>query len=220
MKAEIVANKNFRFDREKLAKYIKVSKDSFMYERLDQLCKEAESIGSPKGIYNISYVEGKGLDYVKVGDVVFKSELFRENIGEINRFFPYIATSGEELTKWAEGFDEIIDQFLADSIAQRACKIAQDNIFKEIDEKYGVKKTSTMNPGSLPQWPVNEQKNLFALFAGGEKKIEVELLPSFLMKPVKTVSGIRYESENDFNNCKLCPRQKCPNRSAKFQGRY
>jgi hypothetical protein len=75
-----------------------------------------------------------------------------------------------------------------------------------------------MNPGSLPQWPVNQQKNLFALFAGGEKKIEVELLPSFLMKPVKTVSGIRYESENDFNNCKLCPIQKCPNRSAKFEG--
>jgi len=217
MKAEVVLNRDLKFDREKIAKHIRLDKKSFMYERLDHLCKEAENIGAPKGIYNISYVDEKGCDYVKVGEIIFESELFRENIGEINRFFPYIATSGKELTKWAESFDEIIDQFLADSIAQRACKIAQDAIFKEIDEKYGVKKTSTMNPGSLPQWPVDQQKNLFALFAGGEKKIEVELLPSSLMKPVKTVSGIRYESENDFNNCKLCPRQKCPNRSAKFE---
>ncbi len=76
--------------------------------------------------------------------------------------------------------------------------------------------TSSVSPGSLIDWPVLEQKKLFQLYYGGAEKIGVTLTPSFLMQPVKSVSGIRYVSDYDFHNCDLCQREDCPSRQSPF----
>jgi len=48
-------------------------------------------------------------------------------------------------------------------------------------------------------------------------KTGVELTDSQLMKPNKSVSGFLFPSESDYENCQLCPRENCPNRSADFE---
>jgi hypothetical protein len=73
-----------------------------------------------------------------------------------------------------------------------------------------------MNPGSLENWPISEQKPLFSLFGDVEKLIGVRLSDSFLMFPIKSVSGIYFPTESSFASCQLCPREKCPNRRAKY----
>ena len=52
-----------------------------------------------------------------------------------------------------------------------------------------------------------------------EKKVlqHGELTQSCLMLPSKSSSGIFFISENDFNNCRYCPKLECPNRSAPFE---
>jgi hypothetical protein len=41
------------------------------------------------------------------------------------------------------------------------------------------------------------------------------------MLPIKTVSGIRFPKEGTYENCQLCPRQKCPGRKALYdEGLY
>ena len=77
-------------------------------------------------------------------------------------------------------------------------------------------KLSRMNPGSLPDWPLSEQKPLFAVLGEGPAKIGVQLKDSFLMVPVKTVSGIFFPAEEKFESCQLCPREKCPGRRAPY----
>ena len=73
-----------------------------------------------------------------------------------------------------------------------------------------------MNPGSLADWPLREQRTLFALLGDVHGAIGVELTPSLLMTPTKSVSGILFPTAETFASCQLCPREECPNRRAVY----
>jgi hypothetical protein len=73
-----------------------------------------------------------------------------------------------------------------------------------------------MNPGSLPDWPLSEQRPLFTLLGENPGTIGVELMDSFLMTPVKSVSGMWFPTEERFESCQLCQRHNCPGRRAQF----
>ncbi|MFM8320526.1 MAG: vitamin B12 dependent methionine synthase, partial [Chloroflexota bacterium] len=79
-------------------------------------------------------------------------------------------------------------------------------------------KTATMNPGSgdVDVWPIEQQAGLFRLLGDGPERIGVRLGETFLMSPVKTVSGILFATEKDFRTCQVCRREGCPNRQAAF----
>ena len=46
-----------------------------------------------------------------------------------------------------------------------------------------------MNPGSLADWPMREQRPLFGLLGDTDAAIGVELMESYLMRPTKSVSA-------------------------------
>ena len=73
-----------------------------------------------------------------------------------------------------------------------------------------------MNPGSLADWPLSEQRVLFALLGDTQDAIGVQLTSSLLMVPTKSVSGIIYPTAETFASCQLCPRRGCPNRRAAY----
>ena len=73
-----------------------------------------------------------------------------------------------------------------------------------------------MNPGSLSDWPLTEQRPLFSLMGDTDAAIGVRLMPSLLMAPTKSVSGIVFPTESTFASCQLCPRDECPNRRAPY----
>jgi hypothetical protein len=75
-----------------------------------------------------------------------------------------------------------------------------------------------MNPGSgdANVWPIEQQKELFSLFGDVENLIGVRLTDSFLMVPNKSVSGICFPTEINFQSCQLCHRMNCNGRKAPF----
>jgi hypothetical protein len=73
-----------------------------------------------------------------------------------------------------------------------------------------------MNPGSLNDWPLEQQRVLFSLFPNATELIGIRLSNSFVMHPIKSVSGIYYPNEIRFESCQLCPREKCPGRRAPY----
>jgi hypothetical protein len=79
-----------------------------------------------------------------------------------------------------------------------------------------MEKLSYMSVGSLEDWPISEQKQLFSLLGDVEAAIGVQLTSSMLMLPAKSESGIFFPSETTFLNCQLCPRQNCEGRKAAF----
>jgi len=73
-----------------------------------------------------------------------------------------------------------------------------------------------MSPGSLADWPITQQTQLFTLLGDVEGAIGVQLTDSFLMVPMKSVSGMHFPTEISFHSCSLCPRKECPGRSAPY----
>ena len=161
-------------------------------------------------------------DDVTVNGVTVRSALMKKNFGGLSRVFPFVCTSGEGLERWSARYsDDPLASYWADEI-KKAYLYAFIPVFRSaVAERYGVKgRFPSMNPGSLEkEWPISGQEQLFAMLGGREnvkKYTGVTLTESFLMLPSKTVSGICFESETDYENCMLCPRVSCPNRRAPF----
>jgi len=109
-----------------------------------------------------------------------------------------------------------LEKFWVDAIKEHAAEQAYQAILKELKNQYGMEKTSAMNPGSLEDWPMKEQIPLFSLFGNPQKLIGVELTDSYLMIPIKSLSGIIFPTDTKFESCQLCPRENCPGRRAPY----
>ena len=84
--------------------------------------------------------------------------------------------------------------------------------------RHGLARRAAMHPGSGDRdvWPIEQQRELFALLGDVTGAVGVELTDTCLMLPNKTVSGVFYAAEVEFVTCALCHRAECPNRRAEF----
>ena len=148
--------------------------------------------------------------------VRFTSRVLRVNLEEVQRVFLYIATCGTEVESIDIPSDDLMRKFVLDTIKQMALGDAIKHLREHIDREYRPGKMSAMAPGSLEDWPISEQKQLFSIFGDVESLIGVKLTDSFLMLPLKSISGICFPTEFTFESCQLCPRERCPGRRAAY----
>lgn len=180
------------------------------------LLEEARAIARPKALYRPAYVEEHGADYIIVDGVRLSSRVLAVNLADTGRIFPFTATCGVELDAWASGIDGLLERFWADAILEEAVYAAIRFLEKHMDEAFLLEGAATMNPGSLEDWPLTQQRELFSLMPDAEATTGVRLTDSFLMLPTKSVSGIRFPHAESFESCQLCPRENCPNRRAPY----
>ncbi len=183
---------------------------------LGQMVSEAEAIAKPKALCGVAYIEERDDERVVVDGVRFSSHVLAVNLAPVNRVFPYVATCGTELDEWAAGFDDMVERYWSEAIREAAMRIAFTAVERYLESAYGVSGTSRMNPGSLADWPIQEQVGLFQLLGDTESQVGVRLTESCLMLPTKSVSGIRFTASSTWENCMLCPRAACPNRRANY----
>ncbi len=71
--------------------------------------------------------------------------------------------------------------------------------------------------GSADIWPITQQKELFLIFGDVESLIGVRLTDTYLMLPIKSVSGVIFQTETTFETCQLCPREACIGRRTEYK---
>ncbi|HHU33306.1 MAG TPA: vitamin B12 dependent methionine synthase [Clostridia bacterium] len=206
----------FEIDREQFYQKLRINNKPYFIKRAEQMIEEALAVARPKAMYREAFIKEKGEDYVVIEGLKFISSILRINLGEVYKVYPYIATSGVEIEEWSKSKDSMLEIFWADVIKELALASASKALLTHFREHVYDGLTSTMNPGSLKEWPISEQENLFALLGNPREAIGVELNESFLMTPVKSVSGIRFQTDVKFENCQLCPRKGCPGRKAPY----
>jgi hypothetical protein len=207
----------FDLNVDSLAQRCRAKPGTPSYKNFSQLCEKAQSIGRPKAYYRMAFVEAKGDDHVVVDGVRLSSRVLRVNLDKAHRVFVYVITSGQELEAWATSFTgDLLQRFWADYIAEDVLRQAMAFFDQHLVERYQPGQTSQMNPGSLPEWPITEQRPLFAILGDVEQAIGVQLTDSCLMLPRKSVSGIDFPTENTFASCQLCPREVCPGRRTPY----
>jgi len=216
MKTVIIDNIPLDIRAEQLYPILKIQSSSTLARRMDSLLQAAVKHGRPKVAYKLSAVEHEDDHTVLLDKVYFRSKVLQVNLRDCRRAFPFVATCGLELDIWSKTITNTLESFWADTINMLALGIALSAFKKQIAEQFKTSTTSTMNPGSLEDWPLSEQHNLFELLGQACGTIGVRLTQNALMVPLKSVSGIEFESGENFYNCRLCPREKCPGRRAAY----
>ena len=207
---------NFDPAPEKLIKKMRLKPGSGQEKLLLELLGEGIKVARPRAIVSIAGIDEHLKDGVVLEGIRIESKVMAVNLSEVHRVFPYIVTAGRELYDWTQSKDDLLDKYFADQISQNALHIAEEFLLSHLKETFQMGRTSSLNPGSLKDWPITGQVALFRLLGNPLQTIGVELMASMLMIPNQTVSGIRYGSESDFSSCELCPREKCSHRRARY----
>ena len=106
--------------------------------------------------------------------------------------------------------------YWAEAIKEEALRCALNALYTDIRDRFAPGHLSTMSPGSLEDWPIQQQGLLFRLLGDPEKTAGVRLSESMLMVPTKSVSGIIFPTDASFESCMLCAREGCPGRRAPY----
>ncbi len=198
--------------------------DSFMQEHhlqasdrdlVDKLLEEAASCAWPQGGYLALCPESCTAESVCLNGSRLHSKLLARHLGTQDRVFPFVATCGPELAAWVDSKKDLLENYLAHALSEQATHLVAETLRKDIEDCYGLKSLSRMQPGSLPDWPLEEQKPLFHILGGLADRLQVRLTDSSLMLPTVSLSGIYFQDPEGFISCQLCTRQ-CPRRKAPF----
>ena len=181
-----------------------------------ELMGVAQPLIQAKALYEVSYITQRGEDIVEVNGVTFRSRVLRVNLDTVERIFPYIVTIGKALEDKASSSNDLLRQFYLETMGDMALRSSREYLEDYVKRHFGLEHVSRMNPGSLKDWPITEQKPLFSVFGNVEDLIGVTLTDSMLMIPRKSVSGILFPTEVSFLSCQLCSRRDCPARLAPY----
>lgn len=174
---------------------------------------EAEKNANPKALIIESEPESNDGEKLIIDGITIDSPHVASLTKEQKYLYPYVVSCGRELDDWKSTKDDPIENYIADSICElylyafmlKTRQYVIDNFIKE-------DMIATVNPGSLKEWPISGQRQLFDILKTAFEDTGVILTESFLMLPSKSGSGIFFASEKEYENCMLCPRISCPNR--------
>ncbi len=184
-------------------------------ERAEILLETTRPLIHARAVYKAAYIDAKSDRTVVIDGISFASQVLRKNLDPVERVFVYVLTIGHALEERASQTDAL-EQYYLDTLGTLAVGVARRRFETHLQERFRVGTLSRMNPGSLPDWGLAEQRPLFALLGDVESAIQVRLNESCLMAPKKSVSGIYFPTEVTFYSCQLCPRATCPSRQAPY----
>jgi len=214
---EALNNIPIAFDTERILKMMRARSGAERFRKIvDELIEIAKPVARPKAIYGMCFIDSRDSDTVTIQGVKFTSHVMRINTEKIERVFPFIVTCGAELEKVSIPGDDALRVFCWDAVKTYAVYVASRYLSDYLKRRYALGEMSSMSPGSLSSWPIQQQKELFSIFGDVEKLIGVRLTEDFLMYPIKSVSGIYFSTDVKFESCQLCPRERCTGRRAPY----
>ena len=211
----VLDNIQVKIDLAAVCKRLRLRQDSEL-KVVRNLVDTAQPLIEPKVLYEVCFIDEKIEGAVKVGGLLLSSEVLRKNLENTERIFPFVVTIGDKFGERMDSSTDLLEKFYLDTIGNIALNQARTALNNHLKSSYAIEKTAFMAPGSLPNWPIEQQKNLFELLGDVRSTIGVELTESLLMLPAKSVSGIYFPTETSFFSCQLCPRERCDSRKAKY----
>jgi hypothetical protein len=168
-----------------------------------------------RAVYRACHVDARLDDAVTLDGVTIQSKVMRKNLDTVDQVYAYVVTIGAELENLAPP-DDPVEKFYLDAIGNLAVRAARKFMERHLRDQFHVGRMAHMNPGSLGDWPLEQQDILFGMLGDVQVAIGVHLTPSRLMLPKKSVSGIAFPTEGTYLNCMICPKLECSGRQAPY----
>ncbi len=217
METIIIDNIPFTIDEDGFLELLRIRTNSRQAAEFVRLLTEARDIAQPKAAFRPAYIENSDEDSLTIEGILFSSRVLSINLEPSHVVFPFLATCGREIEEWARTIQNTLHSFWADNIQLMALGCAVSALESHLKRITGTTTFSSMNPGSLEDWPLSEQVPLFELLGDAPQKIGVTLEKNMLLAPLKSTTGIQFVSEEGFTNCRLCHREDCAGRREPFQ---
>jgi hypothetical protein len=187
-------------------------------ETADSLLREVRTLARPKAGALLSPVApGKGAGGLLIGREAMKSPILSKNLENLGRVFPFLATEGREIAAWAATLPNSL-KLPAFLVRYLALKTAEREIERTIGERFKTGTLAAMSPGALKEWPIEAQSKLFRILGRLPKLLGVALSPHNWMSPEVSSSGLFFETEGGFHNCRYCLMDSCPLRRYPREG--
>jgi hypothetical protein len=206
---QIIESISLTIDSALLCNALRVKPGSEHALRIAELVAEAQMIARPKAAYREVTPERFTTDGVVIDGTALTGRLLLTNIKPAAKIYAFVATCGTELEAWAKNYPDLLESFWTDTIMNMALGAAVGELEKRLKPLCEDHFMSCMNPGALPDWPLTEQRPLFRILGTAPADIGITLTDSCLLLPLKSISGIYFDSAQDFCNCQLCPRESC-----------
>ena len=211
----ILDNLNIDISLNEICKRLHMAPDSDVSE-LQPLIDVAMTLIEPQALYDVRYIEEKLEDAVIVDGRRLTSRVLRKNLDLVERIFPFVITLGPKLGETQAASSDLLENYYLDTIGNVALNSIRKQLKHHLESQFAIEKMSSMAPGSLADWPIQEQAPLFQILGDVKASIGVKLTDSLLMLPAKSISGIYFPKEVSFVSCQLCPRERCESRKAKY----
>jgi hypothetical protein len=186
------------------------------WDEVKRLIQTVQPHIEAKAVYRVCYIHEKQDDRIGIEGVCFTSRVLAKNLAAVERVFPFVMTIGSRYMAQIDTQEDLVMKYYLDVIGNIALRCARNYLEISLQAGYGLQGMSFMSPGSLADWPLEEQRPLFSLFGDGQTPIGVSLNSSCLMIPAKSISGIYFPTEVPFFSCQLCDRKDCPGRKAAY----
>ncbi len=175
---------------------------------------EVEQFAEPKAMYKVVSLENED-DTILLDGVQFESKKLHHLLEACDKVVVFLITLGEKV-------DELVRKhskeqphygYILDSAASIAVESAAQHFQKLIEEKVnGQGQTSLRYSPGYCDWPLSEQKKIFEILP--HEKFDINLSDTFLMSPLKSITGIIGIASNcseDFvkSTCELCNKIHC-----------
>ena len=198
------------FTAEEYAELCRIRKESSAYEQLEDALPLIRQYGAPKAIIKWANVDCINGDETTIEGVTFRSKVVADKLRDTPRVFLSVVTAGEGLEQ-SGAFDD--DPFL-NTYDGALLFHASKYMIRYMKEQFGFDGSSMLSPGSLPDWPI---QNNFALFdiIGNVDEIGVSLNEAGYIKPWNSGSHIHFSGDG-YQNCSLCKKFDCIGRRARF----
>jgi len=214
---EVLDNIPVTLEPERVIQRLRVRNQSqTIMEMVGELIDAVLPVARPKAIYALAGVDNQQEDTVDIDGVRFTSKVLRVNLDGINRVFPYVATCGREVDEIEVAPGDVLKAYSLDIIKMMVLGSAIKHLSEYLERRYRPGQMSHMNPGSLPDWPLDQQEQLFSVLGDVEAAVGVTLTEGMLMVPTKSSSGIYFPTEVRFESCQLCPREDCVGRRVPY----
>lgn len=187
-----------------------------MAERIAQVVAEAQLCLRPRGAYAVYPVSSRTAHSLKLGDTTISGNI-GEYLNDADRVAVFAVTAGEEISLLTESAAKSGDAFAAlvmDAVGSWAAEAAADALMLRVRRHLRDEEELTLrySPGYCGM-EISQQRRLFQLLQADA--VGVRLMPSMLMHPLKSISGLvglaPKEAVSTYRSpCDVCQRVGCP----------
>ena len=217
---QLFTDVTMHIDEEAFLTEMRIKPGSKRGEKCLELVRQINELARPKAGFCEAVIEELDENGMTLDGIRFTSSLFADRLQVGQKIYPFLCSCGKEIASFDHDFlGDVLQQYWADCLMEKTLrfvsKVMEEYMASFIKDEY----IACFNPGSLPNWPLLEQRPLFQLLGEIVPAVGVELTDHCIMLPQKSVSGFYFSAEQEYNNCALCPRLHCPTRQVDFIGK-